>query len=283
MTIATAAKARAIIHRTRGRGQGHVTRLMSPSDLGELLKPFVFLDFFSYRAATDDPGFPMHPHSGIATVTFMIEGDLRYEDTTGQSGVLQSGGVEWMRAGNGVWHNGGPIPESAVLGYQLWLALPASQENAPPETIYLPPSSIPEDGPVRVLLGRHGPALSPLKAPASINYLSVHLKNGESWRYEPPVGHTVAWVAVYAGRLEAGAGAGAAIHSGELVIFDESGDEIEFLAHGDTSFVLGSAVKHPHELVMGYYSVHTNDASLRRGEAEIQRIGQILKREGRLA
>ena len=53
-------------------------------------------------------------------------------------------------------------------------------------------------------------------------------------------------------------------------------------ARGDTSFVLGSAVKHPHELVTGYYSVHTSEATLAQGEAEIQRIGSRLRREGRL-
>ncbi|HZV64755.1 MAG TPA: pirin family protein, partial [Telluria sp.] len=57
---------------------------------------------------------------------------------------------------------------------------------------------------------------------------------------------------------------------------------IDFVAHGDTEFVLGSAVKHPHELVMGYYSVHTSEAALAQGEAEIQRIGTRLRKEGQL-
>jgi hypothetical protein len=65
-------------------------------------------------------------------------------------------------------------------------------------------------------------------------------------------------------------------------VFEESGEAIDFTAQGDTAFVLGSAVKHPHELVMGYYSVHTSRAALAQGEAEIQRIGMRLKEEGRL-
>ena len=70
--------------------------------------------------------------------------------------------------------------------------------------------------------------------------------------------------------------------TGELAVFEESEQVIDAVAHGDTSFVLGSAVKHPHDLVMGYYSVHTSKAALAQGEAEIQRIGAELRRGKRL-
>jgi redox-sensitive bicupin YhaK (pirin superfamily) len=285
MTTAIATPARAIVHRTRGSTQGPITRLVSPGDLGHLLKPFVFLDLIRFTVTPDAKGFGIHPHSGIATVTFMFEGDGGYEDTTGKQGVLPAGGVEWMRAGNGVWHSGGPVPGvtligSKVLGFQLWVALPAAEENAAAESIYLAPSEVQQEGPVRVLLGRYGSALSVIQAPASMNYLAVRLADGERWRYAPPTDHTVAWVAVSSGRLDAGAGGPVA--TGELAVFAESGGAIDFVARGETAFVLGSAVKHPHDLVMGYYSVHTSPAALARGEAEIQRIGLRLRQEGRL-
>lgn len=276
--VATQAQARAVVHRTRGRTHGPITRLVSPSDLGELLKPFVFLDIASFRPGLGSQGFGMHPHSGIATLTFMMAGDVRYEDTTGKKGVLPAGGVEWMRAGNGVWHTGAPVGDSAMSGFQLWVALPASEENAPAESIYLEPSDVPHEGPARVLLGRYGAAQSPIPAPADMNYLAVRLKDGERWRYTPPAGHTVAWLAVDAGQLEVNE----TVRTGELAVFEESGQPIDFIADGDTSFVLGSAVKHPHDLVMGYYSVHTSKATLAQGEAEIERIGAQLRREGRL-
>lgn len=278
-TITT--EARAIVYRTRGSQHGPITRLMSPGDLGEFLKPFVFLDLFGFDTSGGRKGFGMHPHSGIATLTWLIEGDTRYEDTTGEQGVLPAGGVEWMRAGNGVWHDGAPAPDTKrVQGFQLWLALPASEENAPAQSIYLAPSQVPREGPARVLLGRHGAAQSPIPAPAPINYLAVQLKDGEHWRYTPPAGHTVGWIAVDAGRLDAGGGEPVA--AGELAVFEESGAAIGFVAQGDTSFVLGSAAKHPHELVMGHYSVHTSKAALEQGEAEIRRIGARLREEGRL-
>jgi redox-sensitive bicupin YhaK (pirin superfamily) len=111
-----------------------------------------------------------------------------------------------------------------------------------------------------------------------MNYLAVSLKDGERWRYTPPAGHTVAWLAVSAGRLDVNGTVG----TGELAVFEESEQAIDFVAHGDTSFVLGSAVKHPHDLVMGYYSVHTSKTALALGEAEIQRIGAELRRDKRI-
>src|SRR3989441_5201060 len=164
---------REIIYRTSGQTHGPITRLMSPSDLGEILKPFVFLDLagFDGRFAPMPTGFGWHPHSGIATVTVMLEGAVRYAETTGKEGVLPAGGVEWMRAGNGVWHTGAPVSDSPVLGFQLWVALPASEENAPAQSLYLAPSQVPQEGPARVLLGRYGAAQSPILAPAAMNYL----------------------------------------------------------------------------------------------------------------
>jgi hypothetical protein len=111
-----------------------------------------------------------------------------------------------------------------------------------------------------------------------MNYLHVQLKSGERWRYEPPAGHTVAWVSVYQGELHTPA----VVSPETLAVFEESNAAIEFAANGDTSFVLGSAIKHPHALVTGYYSVHTSAHALERGETEIRRIGKRLQKSGRL-
>lgn len=278
MTSPVATRARSIVQRTRGRNHGPITRLMSPGDLGQRLKPFVFLDLFGMSVEAGAKGFGMHPHSGIATLTYMIEGQAAYEDTTGQRGILPQGGVEWMSAGNGVWHNAKPVGESMMRGFQLWLALPAAQENSPAHSVYLAPGQIPQTGPARVLLGRYGDAQSPIAAAQGMTYLGINLKDGERWRYTPPAGHSVAWLAVNAGSVHADEW----IEAGELAVFEESGQAIDLVARGDTSLVLGSAIKHPHDLVTGYYSVHTSAAALAQGEAEIQRIGERLRAEGRL-
>jgi len=281
MSTAIEAGARAIVYRTRGSRHGGITRLMSPGDLGEFLKPFVFLDLFGLDVTGGHKGFGLHPHSGIATLTWLMEGDTQYEDTTGEQGTLRGGGVEWMRAGNGVWHTGAPAPGvERVSGFQLWVALPPSEENGPAQSMYLAPSQVPAQGPARVLLGRYGAAQSPIAAPSPMNYLAVKLKDGERWTYLPPAGHTVGWIAVSAGALEAGRDT----VSGELAVFAPGEQAIDIEAGPEgAGFVLGSAVPHPHPLVMGYYSVHTSKAALEQGEAEIRRIGARLRQEGRIA
>jgi redox-sensitive bicupin YhaK (pirin superfamily) len=270
-------KARGIALKTRGRGRGGITRLVSPSDIGERIKPFVFLDRFEIAPG---PGglIGIHPHSGIATLTTVLHGGMFYEDTTGKTGKVPTGGLEWMKAGSGVWHDGGGIPGEVLRGFQLWVALPAEQENSAPESQYIDPEQVQSEGPVRVILGSYGAAHSVIRAPEGINYFHVHLKDGESWSYLPPAGHNVAWLAVDGGRLRATE----RIDAGELAVFEEGNAPIELKAVGDTSFVLGSAVKHPHPLVLGNYSVHTSEKALAQGEAEIERIGWRLRAAGRI-
>ncbi|WP_088287421.1 pirin family protein [Ideonella sp. A 288] len=270
--VSVAPSTRAVVHRTRGSTHGPITRLMSPGDLGQVLKPFIFLDLVNFDARHGRTRFGMHPHSGIATLNFMAQGDVRYADSTGQAGVLPEGGVEWMQAGSGVWHTGEPVGDRPGQGFQLWVALPAELEGAPAFSRYLAPSEVPQMGPARVLLGHYGAARIAVEAPSAMTYLSLTLAQGERWRYTPPAGHTVAWVAVASGQLRASE----PIATGELVSFAPSETAIDFVAETDTRFVLGSAVPHPHPMVMGRYSVHTNADALARGEAEIRRIRQSL-------
>lgn len=262
--------------RTAGRRHGAVTRLVSPGDLGEILKPFVFLDYFESKDAAALQ-FSMHPHSGLATTTVLLQGEVEYEDTTGASGVLPVGGVEWMNAGSGVWHGGGAKGSGTVRGYQLWTALPPSLELGSPASQYLPDSDIPRTGPAAVILGRYGEVESPVLAPPGINYLLVRLQAGEQWQYAPPAGHSVAWLSVQRGALRVGN----AHVAEELVVFDESEDALTLTASEDAEFVLGSAIAHPHPLVLGHYSVHTSADALRAGEARIRQIGAQLRRDGR--
>ncbi len=183
--------ARAIVQRTRGRAHGFATRLMSPSDFGEILKPFVFLDLFDHEGAPFTAG--LHPHSGIATLTYIAEGSVSYVDPDNVKGTVAKGGVEWMLAGRGMWHGGGLDKAGRTRGFQLWIALPPELELGPAASVYLAPEAVREDGPARVLLGSYGSASSPIASPAPINYLAVRLRAGERWRYKPPTSHTVLW------------------------------------------------------------------------------------------
>jgi len=266
-----------IAKRTRGQKHGPITRLMSPSDFGRLLKPFVFLDLVDNQG-TPFTGFGLHPHSGIATVTYIAEGSVRYEDTNGATGLLPAGGIEWMRAGGGVWHGGGLGEPGWTRGFQLWIALSPELELGPSESIYLSPETIPTDGPVRVMIGCYGSATSSIKAPSPMNYLAVSLKAGERWSYQPPAGHTVLWTAVGKGSILAPD----ELQQGELVAFKSSNAVLEFEAQSDAEFVLGSAVRHNYDLVLGSHSVHTSVEALREAETRISEIQTRLIQQGRL-
>lgn len=268
---------RHVVQRAAGHRHGPVTRIFSPGDIGHQVKPFVFLDHFDFQA-TGGSMFPMHPHSGIATTTVLLSGALRYEDTTGASGVLEAGSVEWMRAGLGVWHDGAPNGAGRFRGYQLWVALPEALEHAPAQSQYLPPDAVPQSGPARLILGNYAGVQSQVLAPENLLFLHVNLSDGESWRLTPEAGHEVGWLHVSEGALHLG---GERI-ANELAVLNESDAAIDVVAQGPTEFVIGTAVRHPHPLVLGNYSVHTSRAALRVGEQEIVRIGEQLRARGRL-
>jgi redox-sensitive bicupin YhaK (pirin superfamily) len=303
---------RRVAARTRGATHGPITRLVSPGDLGEELKPFVFLDHFEIsapgvegeRAASRTPqagrgdrvsgsppdggetrsgspvSFGWHPHSGIATVTYIFEGTGTYEETNGSRGVLPTGSIEWMRASGGVWHTGGA--NAPIRGFQLWVALPPELENAESESAYIEPARIPVLGPARLLLGRWGDLESPVPSPEGMTYLAVTLRAGERWSFDPPAGQTLAWLAVHRGTLAvSGAAAGQErVGKPEIVVFERGERPIVIEATEDTDLVVGAAVPHPHALVTGRYSVHTSRDALRLGESNIARIGHDLRAAG---
>ena len=272
--------ARRVIHRTRGVASGPITRLMSPSDLGRLLKPFVFLDLFELDLHDARAGFVLHPHSGLATVTVVTDGDLRFDDPTDGTGQIGFGGFEWMRAGSGVWHgkelSGGDSRKAQ--GFQLWIALAPEMELSPVDSQYVEARQVPCAGPARVILGSYDHVRSAARAPGGITYLLVRLTAGHAWTFTPPAEQTVSWLAVSHGKL---VGEGAA-EAGEMLVFEPSNAPIRLEADttGEAVLVIGSAVPHEYELHLGPYSVHTSDAALQHGQANIERLRQLLVSAG---
>jgi redox-sensitive bicupin YhaK (pirin superfamily) len=246
--------------------------------LGQLIKPFVFLDLLD-TGAREFSGFGLHPHSGIATLTYIAEGSVSYEDTNGAYGLLAAGGVEWMRAGQGVWHGGGAGDSDLTRGFQLWVALPPHLELGSSVSIYQDAEDVRVAGPARILLGAYEGASSAIRAPSEINYLALRLAPGERWQYQPPAGHDVLWIAVGKGVVRTPD----PVRRGELAIFAPSQEAVDFAAEAETEFMLGSAVRHPYGLVAGYYSVHTSAGALAKGEQRIREIREKLVRAGRLS
>ena len=104
-------------------------RSISPSRENPV-DPFLLFDHFAFNDPIEGPlvGFPMHPHRGIETVTYMLEGSVRHRDSLENSGLIGSGDVQWMTSGGGIMHEEMPrrSPEGNVYGFQLWVNLPAT-------------------------------------------------------------------------------------------------------------------------------------------------------------
>ena len=162
------------------------------------LDPFLLLDHFG----SDDPadfvkGFPMHPHRGIETVTYLLHGEVDHRDTTGSAGTLRAGGVQWMTAGGGLLHEEMPRSGDGRLdGFQLWVNLPARLKMSQPRYQEFDASHIPEvrrdDGTViKVIAGETDGVRGPISEIAmQPTYLDVRLARGS--RFEQPIaqGHS---------------------------------------------------------------------------------------------
>ncbi|KAB8040806.1 pirin family protein [Silvanigrella paludirubra] len=266
---------RKIIFRTKGSSHGAITRLISPDDIGEMLKPFVFLDYVN---AKNGPGFAFHPHSGIATLTHPLTFDVQHESSNGQIDTVQQEGIEWVIAGGGLWHRAKVLRGQPVQGFQLWISLPPNLENTESSALFISPSDVPKLGPVTVLLGEYENAKSLIKAPLDINCFIVKLKKGEVWNYVPPEMHNIAWTFAQMGQIKVNE----QIFSSELVIFEEGNHKLNFTAVDNCTFLFGSSKKHDYPLVLGTHSVHTNEKALNEGKNKIEEIKKYLLETGKL-
>lgn len=163
----------------------------------EYIDPFLLLDEFR----NDNPddyvaGFPSHPHRGFETVTYMLHGKMRHEDSVGNSGLLTSGAVQWMTAGRGIIHSEMPEQTDGLLwGYQLWINLPAKLKMSPPRYQDISSNDIPEVTDeamkVRVIAGRFGDVDGAAETLIPVTYLDVHLSAGTRFAHFVPEDHSV--------------------------------------------------------------------------------------------
>lgn len=146
-----------------------------------MLDPFLLLDEFFVEPPA---GFPPHPHRGFETVTYMLDGAFRHEDTAGHRGVIGPGGLQRMTAGRGVWHSEMPGTPGMNHGIQLWVNLPRALKDIPPDYQDVAAANVPEvvhgGARVRLLAGALGSAASPLRLQTPLLYLDVTLEPGEA-------------------------------------------------------------------------------------------------------
>lgn len=165
----------------------------------ELLDPFLLLDHFG----SDNPddymkGFPWHPHRGIETITYMIEGKVLHEDSLGNSGTIETGDVQWMTAGSGIIHQEMPHKSNGMMmGFQLWANLPSSNKMMHPRYQDIKASEIPEvvtesGARVRIICGKLDGTCGPVtEIVTDPEYMDVIIPPGIEFTHSVKKGHTV--------------------------------------------------------------------------------------------
>ncbi|NIM92238.1 MAG: pirin family protein [Anaerolineales bacterium] len=163
------------------------------------MDPFLLFDHFAFNDPIEGPimGFPTHPHRGIETVTYMLEGNVRHRDSLGNVGIIGPGDVQWMTSGSGILHEEMPRrgPNGNVFGFQLWVNLPAAEKMSEPRYQELTSDSIPtleNDGVrVRMVAGVYDGTVGPVtEIAARPSYVDVALEPAVEFSLPVPVGHS---------------------------------------------------------------------------------------------
>jgi redox-sensitive bicupin YhaK (pirin superfamily) len=240
-------------------GAGVLLRRSIQPSRENLFDPFLLFDHFAFNDPIEGPlvGFPMHPHRGIETVTYMLEGSVHHRDSLGNSGLIGSGDVQWMTSGSGIMHEEMPrrSPQGNVFGFQLWVNLPAAQKMSQPRYQEVNAETIPtvdRDGAtIRIVAGEIDGVQGPVtEIAANPVYLDVELDPGSSFSYPIPLGHT-AVAYVFEGEGDFGVqdnGHGQLISAVHLIVFAD-GDSIQVQSTPDSGvrFMLmaGAPFKEP--------------------------------------
>ena len=158
-----------------------------------LFDPFLLLDDFRSNSPADYiQGFPWHPHRGIETITYMLDGNVKHGDSMGHNGVISAGAVQWMTAGSGIIHQEMPFGDQngKMGGFQLWANLPASQKMNPPRYRDITPELIPklrlDNGvEIRIICGNIAETKGPVNDIAiDPQYLDITVPPGISYNHQ---------------------------------------------------------------------------------------------------
>lgn len=219
-----------------------LTRIIGQPQLKNL-DPFLMLDAFG----TDRPqdyigGFPPHPHRGFETVTYLLAGRMRHRDNQGNEGVIEPGGVQWMTAGRGVIHSEMPEQQDGLLmGFQLWVNLPAHAKMTPPSYQEYAPDQVPEEQwpsgtHIKVIAGTTQQGTQGLIDNRYVQptYLDVQLAQNDTLNqtFDP---EDTAFIYLHEGQLEIG---GDTLEAKQLGVLSP-GERVEIRSkHGPSRFLL---------------------------------------------
>ncbi|MCK5901780.1 MAG: pirin family protein [Cocleimonas sp.] len=223
-------------------GKGvQLTRLIGSSAL-DMLDPFLLMDAFGSDKPQDYiGGFPPHPHRGFETVTYLFAGKMRHKDSVGNSGIIETGGVQWMRAGKGIIHSEMPEQEEGVLfGVQLWVNLPTTHKMSEPHYQEVNKTGIPKeirggDCFLKVIAGKTKNGTQGAMSHDLIDplYWDIHFSQHATFSDKIPAGHN-AFIYVIEGEITV---YGESVTKNQLAVLSD-GHHIEIKSASSARFLL---------------------------------------------
>ena len=164
----------------------HLTHVLSRHTMHDT-DPLLLLDAFDATDLADYvAGFPMHPHRGIETISYVVEGSMVHRDSLGNEDAVTDGGIQWMTAGGGILHEEKLPPVKRLFGVQLWLNMKKEDKFAPPAYVAIGKDAIPEipfdGGYVRLLAGSYEGREGHLSDYVPVNYYDVHIESGGTFQ-----------------------------------------------------------------------------------------------------
>ena len=208
----------------------------------DYIDPFLMLDEFGSEKKDDYiAGFPPHPHRGIETVTYMLSGEFEHQDSTGAKGIMASGDVQWMKTGRGIIHSEMPaMKEGKLLGFQLWINMPAKLKKNKPEYLYIKGEDLgihsDKDKTVKVIAGKYEKAEGPEKNHnVEPIYFHIVLNEGKEFKCRVPAGHN-SFIYLLKGELKVGEKSHKKTEDSTLVLL-ERGTELTVRSIKKTEFL----------------------------------------------
>ena len=205
--------------------------------------PFLMLDEFGSENKEDYiGGFPPHPHRGIETVTYMLQGEFEHEDSTGAKGKMSSGDVQWMKTGSGIIHSEMPaMNEGKLHGFQLWINMPAKLKMSKPNYIYIDSDQIQihndEEKKVKVIAGRFKKAEGTVKR-HNIEpiYFDIEIKKDKEFTFNLPSTHN-SFIYLIDGEIKIGNQEHKRVKGSTLIILTK-GEKLSVTAISNSKFLL---------------------------------------------
>ena len=209
----------------------------------DYIDPFLMLDEFGSENKDDYlAGFPPHPHRGIETVTYMLNGEFEHEDSTGAKGSMGPGDIQWMKTGRGIIHSEMPaMSDGKLLGFQLWINMPSSMKMNKPEYKYIKSDQKTmfkdNDKKINLIAGKFENIEGPVKGHnVEPIYFDVELNENKKINFSIPETHN-SFIYLLKGDLKIGSKKHEKISNSTLILL-EKGSDLEVLANKNSKFLL---------------------------------------------